>query len=552
MKCLVKLPTKRGHSHHETLGNLSKRSKNLSMMSIILAVGVSLAACSGQLPTDPRVSSSQSSSSANGRTVRGATTWVGTLVKNGTTTPSMTNYADLTGAKIFFSCEEYTNGSSFSRVWMELNGKLVKEYDETTDSPQQDCATNLNIKLENIRARSEFANSSFEFNVASSNKYLTIGTTFAGLRVASALAQLSPETQASAVRQVSGLSLTNDMLSGFRMTEAGGQGVTQRLSALSSHLAITNGEQAIARAAMYGDPSRASQTSLSLANQSLDAGVAGMWVNFANNNGVSGSNLDGTTHHLQAGQDVAVTPDLTVGVAASSSAISLARSGDAPSNLTGSVLSAHLYMAYSPDRVRLTAQAGGQSGSVQNYRAISTQQNDVAYGQTGFTGSNAEMRIGYELGNNVTTSQSPFSLIPSIAVGYRAQTAKSYSERATSDYLALAVPELSHRNLYAAIGLEARSIFRINEIAAMPRLSVGVERNNSRFGQKGVVALAIDPTAQFNTNLGVHNYGTTARYGVGIDMVGSANGVALRADYQGSISANERVNALTLGTKIGF
>ena len=581
MKDLKKFPLKPKRSRRNHLVTYVKQAKKLAMTPIILAASLGLAACNGTTPdainsalskvtgntvstlstlsngstgststSTTSTTTNSASSYAKGRTVKSNGTWVGTLSKT-PVTPNIPNYPDLTGSKIYFSCEEYTDGSSFSRYWMQLpNGTLVKNFDQSTDA-KQNCASQIGIRQQALQG--QFQSPNFAFSIVTFNENnLKLGTTYAGLRVVSAVSQVAPDKQASAIRQISGLSLTNDMRAGFRMAEASGQGINQRLAALSSHLAITNGAQAISRAHLTGDLSHASQTSVSLANQSLDAGVAGMWVSLTNNNGVTGSNLNGIRNHLQAGQDVALSPELTVGVAASSSSLSQTRTGDTPSYLSGTVISANIYMAYSPDRVRLTAQASGQSGSVENYRTISTQQNDVAYGHTGFTGSSAEMRIGYELGNNAAATQNPISLIPSIAVGYRAQSAASYSERASRDYLALAVPELSQNNLYAAIGLEARTIFHINDIAAMPRVSVGIERDNSRLGQNGVVALAIDPTAQFDTNLGTHNYNTTARYGFGIDMVGSDNNIALRVDYQGRKSSDEQVNCFTLGTKIGF
>ena len=384
--------------------------------------------------------------------------------------------------------------------------------------------------------------------------YMTPGlaTSSSGQKLQAGLAQLTPDQQTRALRQISGQSLSHDMQSGFNLGSLSSNGVTQRLAALSSKLAITDGQSAINRANLAGNPMGAAQSALSLANQSRDAGTAGMWVSLSNNNAISGNNLTGGTALIQAGQDVALSKDVTIGVAASQSSLGQSKAGDTPTSVAGSVIAANIYLAYAPERMRITAQAGAQSGTIQQTRMISTAQSDIAFGKTGFSGSSAEARLGYELGESDGQKGGGFSLIPSLAVGYRAQTAKGYSERATTDFLALSVPELANRQTYAAIGLEARTVFQVNDIAAMPRASIGIERNNSRLGQNGVVALAIDPTAQFTTNLGAKSYGTITRYDLGIDLMGSEHGLALRADYQGSLSAQENVNALTLGMKLGF
>ena len=354
--------------------------------------------------------------------------------------------------------------------------------------------------------------------------------------------------QTRAVRQITGQGVAEGLQPGLRVANLGGQGAGQRLTSLSSKLAITDGQAAINRAALSGNPLGNSQTSLSLANQSVDAGNAGLWVSLSNNNPIAGAG-QGATNHMQVGQDIAVSTDLTIGMAASHSGLTQSQFGDTPNSVNGDVIASNLYAVYSPGNLRLTAAAGLQAGSLQNYRFFTSLGNEIALGQTGFKGANGELGLGYELGKELGGKD--FSLIPSFAVGHRSQTTASYNERATDENLALSVPELANKQLYAAVKLDARAVVKFGKVSALPMASIGVERDNSNLSQNGAVGFVADASQQLATNLGSHNHATAINYRLGLDLVGSdESGLALRADYQGTkTDRNAAVNSLSFGLK---
>ena len=121
------------------------------------------------------------------------------------------------------------------------------------------------------------------------------------------------------MRQISGQGVGGDLQAGLRMTNLSEQSTSRRLAALSSRLSITNGQAAINRANLKsGDPLGNPMSSQMLANQSLDTGVAGIWLALNHNSPISGA-MNGASNHLQIGQDFALSPDIIVGVTASQS-----------------------------------------------------------------------------------------------------------------------------------------------------------------------------------------------------------------------------------------
>ena len=374
--------------------------------------------------------------------------------------------------------------------------------------------------------------------------------------IGSALTASPSALQAQAIRQVirqvTGEGLARDMQSGLRIADFAGKGATGRLASLSSQLSITNGLAALDRAGLGGNLAQAAQSARSLANQSLDAGSAGIWVALSSNEAITGTHHSGSSDHYQIGQDFALNPEFTIGVAASNSDIAEQWNGDLPSRLSGTALGADFYVNYRPDRLRLSAQSGAQTGTMQHLRILSAIDNEMTLGNSGFHGADGELRLGYELGQTNATSGQNFSLIPNLAVGYRTRQVAAYTERATSDDLALAIPELAQKQAYAGMGFEARLVLRGKDIAALPRLSVNLGREKSRLAEHGVASLASDPDLQIDRPFGGASYRSVARIGAGIDVIGSGDSLALRADYQGSFAKDEKSNAVTFGLKGAF
>ena len=339
---------------------------------------------------------------------------------------------------------------------------------------------------------------------------------------------------------------------GLRLIDLDRQSTRRRLAALSSHLAITDGQSAINRANISGNPLAAAQSSQMLANQSLDAGNAGLWVSLSNNTPIAGAG-QGASNQMQIGQDIALSPDIIVGVAASHTALSRlaeAQSGNNFSSLNGSAIASTVYGLYSPGNLRFTVQSGVQTGSLQLYTASPDLWNE-SFGKSNFTGSSSELSLGYELGKDLAGKD--FSLIPSFALGYRAQAAAAYREMSSQEMLALFVPEMTRKQAYGRVALELRSTIRLGAFAALPIASLGVERDQSSIRQKGDFALVNQPTYRINTKLDGHSYGTAITQRFVLDLVRSDDSAfALRTEYQGSYADHHASNILSVGLKGSF
>ena len=360
----------------------------------------------------------------------------------------------------------------------------------------------------------------------------------------------APQTQA--LQQLTAKGRARDMQSGLRVADTGRRMTSDRLASLSSGLSITSGATALDRAELDGNPTTLPQSSLSLANQSLDSGIAGVWVSLSNQNALNGANHRGTGNHYQIGSDYAVTPTLTVGISASNTDLSQDWSGNLPSHLSGNILASNIYLDYRPQRLRISAQSGIETGAIDYVRFITLYGFAQSFGITNFHGATCDMRLGYEFGAVNPKAEQGLSLIPSIAVGYRRRHVDAYSERASHEYLALSLPELRQNQAYAGMGIEARMVIRGKDFAALPRLSIMIERENNRLRQNGVTGLVADPSVQFDRQFGGASYRSVAHIAAGMDLIRSGESLVLRADYQGNFAKDEKTSTVAFGLKGGF
>ena len=344
--------------------------------------------------------------------------------------------------------------------------------------------------------------------------------------------------------------ITNNDDPVFDIDHNGDYDLDRRLAALSSKLAITTGQAALKRAALSGNPLGNSQASLSLANQSIDAGVSGVWVSLSNNNPLVGGD-QGTSNNMQIGQDMALSPDIMVGVSASHSALVESHFGSVTTSQNRDTIAGNFYALYSPGNLRVTAHSGLQSGAMDKFRIFPSLGNEMTYGHSNFTGSSSELSLGYELGKDWVGNN--FSLIPSFAVGHRSQTTASYNERATDVRLAFFVPEMAHRQVYAALKLDARAVVKLNNLSLLPMVGIEFDKNDTKSNGRGAFDGVALPDAQLGTSLDTHHVGTRVNYHLALDLIGSdASGLALRTEYQGELTNKNAVNRVSFGLKSGF
>ena len=210
-----------------------------------------------------------------------------------------------------------------------------------------------------------------------------------------------------------------------------------------------------------------------------------------------------------------------------------------------------VYGLYSPANLRIGVQSGVQTGSLQLYRFITTDQTEVAYGKTSFNGQAGALSMGYEMGNEWGGKN--LSLIPSVAVGYRGQTAKSYSERASDERLALTVPQMMHHQFYTAVQLEARAQLSFNQFAVLPMAGLSVERANTGVTQTGLLGLVTDPTVNFDAEGAPQQKSIAMNYHLGMDLIAAdQNRLALHSEFQRAKLGSHAVNSLNFGLKGKF
>ena len=459
---------------------------------------------------------------------------------------------------IYLSCK-YAGGQSKNSDGTSstvLSARAWIEWDDGTLDTQTDSTTNQSYISE---CRSYVTSS---WTRLSSTVYTNTGVKYAGLLVMRGLAQISPtgeqlaqnlaalstDQQARALQQIAGKTISSDFAKQQNLVKFGGDAIGQRITALSSKLAITDGKSAIERANFSGNPMNASQSSMSLANQSIDAGKIGMWVSLSPTNGLSSKNGHGNVASFQAGQDVALSPNFIVGIAASNGIIANQQNGNTPSYLNGNLIGTNVYSTYSEGDWRFSTNFGAHQGNMEMIRTIDLSDRNLSSGKTTLIGSSGEARIGYELMGSKT-----ISVIPSLALGNRNSRSKAYNERATAEYLALAVPSYAQNSNYLALGFDVRMLQNWGSAMIMPRLSVSYEQANRNTKQYGDIGFVADKDLLLTTNSsGRQNIGTT-NFAVGVDILSSDEGhFALRGDYKASVNREENVQNLTIGTKIGF
>ncbi|MCX8506363.1 MAG: autotransporter outer membrane beta-barrel domain-containing protein, partial [Alphaproteobacteria bacterium] len=214
----------------------------------------------------------------------------------------------------------------------------------------------------------------------------------------------------------------------------------------------------------------------------------------------------------------------------------------------GNLIGTTVYSTYSEGDWRFSTNFGAHHGTMEMIRTIDLSDKNLSSGKTTLAGSSGEARIGYELMGSKT-----MSVIPSLALGNRNSRSKAYSERATADYLALAVPSYAQNSNYLALGFDVRMLQNWGSTMIMPRLSASYEQANRNTKQYGEIGFVADKNLLLTTNSsGRQNIGTT-NFAVGVDMLSSDEGsFALRGDYKASFNREGNVQNLTIGTKMGF